>query len=54
MPVYEYFCEECEKTFTKILSLHEYEEGKVFCPFCGSERVDQHVSIFTAVTSRKS
>lgn len=54
MPQYEYFCEVCEKDFTKILTLHEYEEGKVFCPYCGSDRVEQHATAFYAVTGKKS
>ena len=54
MPAYEYFCEACEKPFTKILTLHEYEEGEVYCPFCGSDRVEQHLTPFYAVTAKKS
>jgi len=36
------------------LSLVEYEEGKVLCPSCGSKKVEQRWSTFSAVTSKKS
>jgi putative FmdB family regulatory protein len=36
MPHYEFFCHACKKTFTKILTLVDYEEGRVTCPHCGS------------------
>lgn len=54
MPLYEFFCEKCDKTFTKVLTLAEYDEGKVTCPKCGSSKVVQEPSTFFAVTSRKS
>ena len=54
MPQYEYRCEDCRKTFTKVLTLHEYEEGEVFCPYCDSKHVEQLVTPFYAVTSKKS
>jgi len=54
MPVYEYFCEACQKGFEKILSLHEYDEAKIVCPYCGTDKVHQLMATFTAVTSKKS
>ncbi len=54
MPVYEYFCELCDKQFEVVLTLHEYEEQKVVCPKCGSNKVHQLAAVFTAVTSKKS
>ena len=53
MPHYEYFCESCQKSFELALTLREHEE-KIQCPKCGSENVNQLVSTFTAVTSKKS
>jgi putative FmdB family regulatory protein len=41
MPLYEFFCHTCKKTFSKILTLAEYEEGEVICLHCGSRKVEQ-------------
>ena len=54
MPHSEFFCHACKKTFSKILSLVESEEGGVSCPHCGSTKVEQRWSVFSAITSRKS
>jgi putative FmdB family regulatory protein len=54
MPHYDYFCQGCKKIFSKILTLAEYEKDAVVCPHCGSKKVEQKVSAFYAITSRKS
>ena len=54
MPHYEFFCQDCKKLFDKILSLEDYEEGEVLCQYCGSKRVEQRWSAFSAITSKKS
>jgi putative FmdB family regulatory protein len=54
MPHYEFFCRECKTFFDKILSLVDYEEGDVVCPHCGSKKVEQRWSAFSAITSKKS
>ncbi len=55
MPVYEYFCEACQKEFEVVLTLNEHEhENKITCPKCKSHKVHQIAAAFTAVTSRKS
>ncbi|HEX9119852.1 MAG TPA: zinc ribbon domain-containing protein, partial [Terriglobales bacterium] len=54
MPTYEFFCHACSKPFSKTLTLAEYEEGEVVCPDCGSDDVEQRISKFYAVTSKKS
>ena len=54
MPHYEFFCDACKKTFSKVLTLPQYEKGKVICPHWGSKRVEQSWSAFTAITSKKS
>jgi putative FmdB family regulatory protein len=54
MPTYEYLCTKCGKEFTRVMSLQEYETGKVPCPDCGSEEVKQQMSQFIPKTSRKS
>jgi len=55
MPHYEFLCHACEKIFTKILTLAEYEEGKVVCPHCGSNKeVEQSWSAFYAISPKKT
>ncbi len=54
MPRYEYHCEACNKEFELVLTLHEHDEEKIKCPKCGSKKVQQMVTAFTVVTSKKS
>ncbi len=54
MPKYEFVCTACKKSFVTTLPLSEYERGKITCPKCGSRKVNQRVSTFYAVTSKKS
>jgi putative FmdB family regulatory protein len=54
MPTYEYLCLACNKTFSKILLLAEAGQQKVSCPHCNSTKVEQRVSVFYPVTSKKS
>ena len=54
MPHYEFLCLDCKRSFDKILALVNYEEGDVVCPNCGSKKVEQRWSAFTAITSKKS
>ena len=54
MPHYEFLCHNCKKLFSKILSLIDYEEGEILCPYCGSKEVEQRWSAFSALTSKKS
>ena len=54
MPHYDFYCHSCKKTFSKVLTLAEYQEGEVFCPHCGSDNVEQSWSVFYPITSKKS
>jgi len=54
MPTYEYVCAKCGEQFVRIMSLEEYEAGKVVCPKCNSAEVKQQMSQFIPKTSRKS
>src|SRR5262249_8118091 len=53
MPHYEFLCHACQKTFSKILALVDYEEGGILCPHCGSHNVEQRGSAFSAITPNK-
>jgi putative FmdB family regulatory protein len=54
MPVYDYVCKDCQKSFELILTLGEHDKGEVACPKCGSKNVEQDAAAFYAVTSKKS
>jgi putative FmdB family regulatory protein len=54
MPTYEFLCEKCQKTFTVIISISEYEKKDYQCPQCKNKDVKQQISSFQAVTSKKS
>jgi putative FmdB family regulatory protein len=54
MPTYEYKCLNCKKEFSLVLSITEHDKRKANCPKCGSKKLRQLMSIFTAQTSKKS
>ena len=54
MPHYIFSCQACRKEFTQVLHISELEKGGIKCPQCGSEKVEQQVAAFSAVTSKKS
>ena len=54
MPYYEFLCQDCKKPFSQFLTIAAYEKEKIICPACGSSHVEQQLSSFYAVTSRKS
>jgi len=53
MPVYDYICKDCHKSFELVLTLKEHDD-RIVCPKCGSKNVEQEISEFFAVTSKKS
>ena len=54
MPRYEFYCEDCQERFEIILTLTEYEEGKVTCTKCCGKHVHQEAAEFFAVNAKKS
>jgi len=54
MPVYDYVCLDCHKSFETVLTLNEHDKETPKCPHCGSKNVEQEAAAFFAVTSRKS
>jgi putative FmdB family regulatory protein len=54
MPVYDYICRDCHKTFERILTIREHDHAQMKCPHCGSKNVQQEAATFYAVTSKKS
>jgi hypothetical protein len=41
------------KPFTKQSSRHDYEQGDIVCPFCGSSDVERQVSRFYDAASNE-
>ena len=54
MPRYVFVCKACKKEFTLVLHIAELEKGGMKCPHCESGKIEQQVSSFSAVTSKKS
>ncbi len=55
MPTYEYHCNDCQKTFTALLTITEHEKTpSPGCPGCGSKNTVQYISGPTVITSKKS
>jgi putative FmdB family regulatory protein len=54
MPQYNFICRASKKEFSKVLTISEYEKGKIVCPRCNSKDVEQRWTAFYAVTSKKS
>ena len=54
MPVYDYYCNDCHKSFERVLTLREHESEQMRCPDCGGPNIQQQAAAFYAVTSKKS
>jgi len=54
MPIYEYRCLDCGKSFQMSEHIEEHARSHPPCPDCGSERVEQLLSAFYARTAKKS
>ena len=54
MPTYEYHCLQCGERFERAQHVTEHDSGRVTCPKCGSDRIEQIFSRFYARTAKKS
>jgi len=54
MPVYEFRCLDCKKSFTLTLSLKEFDQQKYVCPSCKSKKLEEQFTSVNVVTSKKS
>ncbi|MBM3734279.1 MAG: zinc ribbon domain-containing protein [Acidobacteria bacterium] len=52
MPIYEYKCEDCGTRFEKLV--RGSNGNGVQCPSCGTERLQQELSVFAAHGGRDS
>lgn len=53
MPLYEFYCDRCQKEVTLTQSMSEHARGAA-CPECGSRDMRPLVGTFFSKTSRKS
>jgi putative FmdB family regulatory protein len=51
---YVFNCRDCNKEFTLNLHMSDRGSSQVTCPHCGGKQVEQLVTAFSAVTSKKS
>jgi len=51
---HEYFCHACQKSFSKLPTPSDYEEGDIVCPYCGSEDVEQRGSAFYPISPKET
>jgi putative FmdB family regulatory protein len=51
MPLYEYFCEDCQKEFTLLQSASVNKE-ETTCSECGSSKVNYKFSTFASKTEK--
>ncbi len=55
MPVYDFYCRDCKKHFTAIMSVGEHDKQPAPCPTCGKTKaVSKELSSVTVHTTRKS
>ena len=54
MPLYEYFCEACQREITLSQSIQARERGEGTCPHCGGRGLRPLDGSFYSKTSRKS
>jgi len=55
MPLYEFYCPRCEKTFERLVTLRAVEDSySPVCPNCGEINVARIFSRFSAGTSSSS
>jgi putative FmdB family regulatory protein len=54
MPLYEFICTTCGKTFELILTVDGYEREERQCPHCRSRNVERVMSGISVITSKKS
>ena len=54
MPLYEYRCEKCKKSFTVKMSFAEHDRKKAACPKCKGRKVQPVIGSVNVKTSKKS
>ena len=45
MPMYEYYCDKCDRDVTLTLTISEHEKGPIKCPKCGGKALRPHLHV---------
>ncbi|MFC2174017.1 zinc ribbon domain-containing protein [Acidobacteriota bacterium] len=48
MPLFEYFCKQCGKTFEKLVLRRDQEKEGIECPECGHKKCVKVPSVFSS------
>ena len=54
MPIYDYQCPSCGKSFSVRMSMTEHDMGAISCPECKNTKAVQQLSSLFVKTSKKS
>ncbi len=54
MPIYEFTCKDCHKTFELSRPVSEAADRSTPCPHCGSQKTERVWSNVFAITGKKS
>jgi putative FmdB family regulatory protein len=54
MPLYEFFCDTCQREVSVTMTISAREKGDITCPQCGGRALRPLVGTFFSKTSRKS
>ena len=54
MPLYEYFCETCQREVTLAMTISDHDRGAATCPHCRGKDIRPLLGTFFSKTSRKS
>ncbi len=54
MPIYEFVCLKCKRSFSLAITISEYGKKIFTCPKCKSDKVKRQISSFQTITSKKS
>jgi putative FmdB family regulatory protein len=54
MPLYEYYCEKCQREVTIPMTISAHDKGGASCPQCGGTQMRPLMGTVFTQTSRKS
>ncbi len=54
MPIYEFICQDCRKTFEVTRPISQGGSNSAKCPHCGSTKTERTWSSVFAITAKKS
>ncbi len=54
MPIYEYRCKKCDKTFEVFVPITSEESKEKVCPNCGSKDTEKLISQIYSLSSQRS